>query len=173
MKQDQYSKIENRVNVNVFGCDYKQQFPIHLSNESNEDVLNLLLITEGNKQHSVYIKDFNRFMFHQNKTSNRRHFCMHCLRCLVSERILESHKEVFVVANVKQAIKMPPAGSTLNYDDFHKQLDVPFVIYADFEAITEKVSGCAKSDGESNACAYQKHTNCGYGYKMVHRGVPE
>ena len=41
--------------------------------------------------------------------------------------------------NGKQAITMPEAGSILKYENFHKQLDVPFVIYADFEAITEKV----------------------------------
>lgn len=66
---------------------------------------------------------------------------MHCLQCFSSERVLENYKEVCVVVNGKQAIKMPPADSVLEYKNFHKQLDVPFVIYADFEAITEKVEG--------------------------------
>ena len=37
-------------------------------------------------------------------------------------------------------------------------MQVPFVIYADFEAITEKIQGC-------NKC--QKHTSCSFGYKVV------
>ena len=44
---------------------------------------------------------------------------------------------------------------------------MPFVIYADFEAITEKVSGCQPSNEKSYTEAYQKHTDCGYGYKVV------
>ena len=49
----------------------------------------------------------------------------------------------------------------------HKQLPVPFVIYADFEALTEKVSGCKPNTEKSFTQAYQKHTDCGYGYKVV------
>ena len=41
-------------------------------------------------------------------------------------------------------------------------LPAPFVIYADFEAITEKVS-----QKKSHTEQYQKHTACGYGYKVV------
>ena len=164
-----YSKIENQnaININVFGYEDKQIYPIHISKRNNKDVLDLLLITENKKRHYVYIKDFNRFMYNQTKHRGRKHFCMHCLQCFSSDRVLESHKEVCVVVNGKQAIKMPEEGSTLKYENFQKQLDVPFVIYADFEAITEKVSGCTQDDGKSYTEKYQKHTDCGYGYKVV------
>ncbi|XP_068736571.1 uncharacterized protein [Montipora capricornis] len=55
----------------------------------------------------------------------------------------------------------------LKFNNFHKQLPVPFVIYADFEAITEKISGCQPNDDKSYTEAYQRHTDCGYGYKVV------
>ena len=55
----------------------------------------------------------------------------------------------------------------LKFDNFHKRLPVPFVIYADFEAITEKIHGCQPNNNESYTEAYQKHTDCGYGYKVV------
>ena len=57
--------------------------------------------------------------------------------------------------------------NTLKFNNFHKQQPVPFVIYADFEAITEKISGCQPNNDESYTEAYQKHTDCGYGYKIV------
>ena len=44
---------------------------------------------------------------------------------------------------------------------------MPFVIYADFEAITEKITGCQQKEEKSFTEAYQKHTDCGYGYKVV------
>ena len=44
---------------------------------------------------------------------------------------------------------------------------VPFGICADLEANTEKISGCQPSDKKSYTEKYQKHTACGYGYKVV------
>ena len=62
----------------------------------------------------------------------------------------------------------------LKFNNFHKQLPVPFVIYADFEAITKKVLGCKQSDEmekekekRSYTEAYQTHEDCGYGYKVL------
>ena len=37
---------------------------------------------------------------------------------------------------------MPKEGSMVQFQNYHKQIPVPFVIYDDFEAITEKVTGC-------------------------------
>ena len=63
---------------------------------------------------------------------------------------------------------MPEKGKNiLKFNNFHKQQKVPFVIYADFEAITEKISGCEPNNDKSYAEAYQKHIDCGYGYKVV------
>ena len=42
----------------------------------------------------------------------------------------------------------------------------PFVIYADFEVITEKLQSC-KPNNESFTEAYQNHKDCSYGYKVV------
>ena len=42
-----------------------------------------------------------------------------------------------------------------------------FLIYADFEAITEKVHKCVPDNYESYTEAYQKHIDCGHGYREV------
>ena len=70
---------------------------------------------------------------------------------------------------------MPKKGENiLKFNNFHKQLPVPFVIYADFEAITKKVQGCKQSkemekekENRSYTESYQTHKDCGYGYKVV------
>ena len=62
---------------------------------------------------------------------------------------------------------MPEKGSTIKFQNYHKQLQAPFVIYADFEAITEKVSGCTPNNNGSYTEAYQKHKYCSYAYKVV------
>ena len=58
---------------------------------------------------------------------------------------------------------MPSKDSKVKFTNFHKQLPIPFVIYADFEAITENIHGCKPSNDKSSTDAYQKHTDCGYG----------
>ena len=70
---------------------------------------------------------------------------------------------------------MPKKGENiLKFNNFHKQLPVPFVIYADFEVITKKVQGCKhdeemekEKDKRSYTEAYQTHEDCGYRYKVV------
>ena len=63
---------------------------------------------------------------------------------------------------------MPKEGeNVLKFNNFHKQQAVPFVIYADFEAITKKVQGCKPNDDKSYTEAYQTHEDCGYGHKVV------
>ena len=91
----QINKIEkqNSLNINVFGYEEKQPFPLYISNEKYEDCMNLLLITEETKTHNVLIKDFNKFMYNQTKHKERKHFCMYCLQCFSSEKVLNNHKE--------------------------------------------------------------------------------
>ena len=72
---------------------------------------------------------------------------MYCLQCFSSESIFVKHTNNCLTISGKQAINMPKNGENiLKFDNFHKQLPVPFVIYADFEAITKKVQGCKQSE---------------------------
>ena len=109
--------------------------------------MNLLLITKDEKKHYVLIKDFNVFMYNLAKHKERKHFCMYCLQCFSSERVLANHVNNCLTINGAQVINMPKQGENiLKLKNFHKQLPVPLVIYADFEAITKKVQGCEQSE---------------------------
>jgi len=64
---------------------------------------------------------------------------MYCLQCFSSENVLNNHKTNYVSINGAQAIKMPEKGDNiLEFNNHHKQMPQVFVIYADFEVITEK-----------------------------------
>ena len=60
--------------MNVFGYENKLIFPIfsNFSDQKFEDSMDLLLLTDNDKSHYLYIKDFNRFMFHKTKTKNKK-----------------------------------------------------------------------------------------------------
>ena len=165
----QINKIEkqNNISINLFGYEEKQKFPTYISKEKYQDHMELLLITEGENKHYVLIKDFNKFMFNQTKHEHRKYFCMYCLQCFSREDVLTEHKKNCISINGKQAINMPEKGDKVYFKNHHKQLPVPFIIYADFEALTEKIQGCQPNNEKSYTEAYQKHTDCGYGYKVV------
>ena len=177
VSQKQYNKIEkqNSIRISVFGYEKGQPFPIHISKEKFEDQMNLLLITKDEKKHYILIKDFNTFMYNQTKHKNKKHFCMHCLQCFSSESILIKHINNCLTINGAQTINMPKQGDNiLKFNNFHKQLPVPFVIYADFEAITKKIQGWKQNeemekekDKRSYIEVYQTHEDCGCGYKVI------
>ena len=64
---------------------------------------------------------------------------------------------------------MPKQGENLlKFNNFHKQLPVPFVICADLEAITKKVEERNEESKEgSYTKAYQTHEDCGCGYIII------
>ena len=171
------NKVEkqNSIRINVFGYEKEQPFPIHISKETFEDQMNLLLITKDEKKHYVLIKDFNTFMYNQSKHKEKKHFCMFCLQCFSFGSVSVKHANNCLTISGSQDINIPKQGDNIpKFNNFHKQLPVPFVIYADFEAITKKVQGCEQSeemkkdkDRRSYTEAYQTHEDCGYGYKIV------
>ena len=166
----QYNKIEkqNNININVFGYEEKQIYPIYISKEKFIDHMELLLITEGTKTHYVLIKDFNKLMYNQTKHKERKHFCMHCLQCFSSERVLNNHKGNCIQLNGTQAVKMPTKdNSILKFNNYHKQQPTPFVIYADIEALLQKVERGQPDSNESYTERFQRHVDCGSAYKVV------
>ena len=64
-----FSKIQtkNNICINVFCYENKPVFPIYHSNQKFENSMDLFLVTDENKSHYVYIKDFDRFMFPKKK----------------------------------------------------------------------------------------------------------
>ena len=58
----------NKININAFSYKDKIIYPVYLSDQSFNDLLDLLLINN----HYVYIKDFSRLMFNKTKSKNKK-----------------------------------------------------------------------------------------------------
>ena len=80
VREKDFSKIETRnyICINVFCYENRLTFPIYGSDQKFENSMGFLLVTDGDQSHYVYIKDFNRFMFHNTKNKNKKHFCKSC-----------------------------------------------------------------------------------------------
>ena len=55
--------------------------------------MDLLLVMDENKSHYVYIKGFDRFMFHKAKNKNKKYFCRSCLQFFSSKDLLTRKRE--------------------------------------------------------------------------------
>ena len=77
VQEKDFSKIEvkNNIYINVFGYENELVFPIYISDQKFEDSMDLLLLNDDNKSHYVYIKNFDRFIFHKAKNKNKKWFC--------------------------------------------------------------------------------------------------
>ena len=101
--------------------------------------MDLLFLIDDDKSHYVYIKDFNRFMFHKTKKKKKKQFCKNCLQCFSKENVLIKLKENCLSINGKQSVQLEEG--TIEFQNYFKQIPVPFKIYADFE--------CNLKDAES------------------------
>ena len=101
VQEKDFSKIEvqNNICVNVFGYENKLVFPVYISDQTFKSSIDLLLLIDDDKSNYVYIKDFDRFMFHKTKNKNKRYFCKSCLLCFSSKNVLKEHKEVCFSTN--------------------------------------------------------------------------
>ena len=104
--------------------------------------MDLLLITNENKYHFVYIKDFNRFICNKTKNKNKKYFCKCCLHCLSSGKCLIEHTENCLIINGKQSVKLK--SGSISFKIYFKQMPVPFKSYADFECILKGVKSSVK-----------------------------
>ena len=153
---------QNEIAINIFGYENKV-FKLRLSNARYKEVVNLLLIERDGKSHYVLIKDFNRLMFKINKSRNKKYFCMYCLQRFSSGELLAKHEEDCIVINGNQAIGMPPQGSFVEFKNYGRRLQVPFVIYADFESLLPSVD----KGGSERVRPYQEHIACGFSHKVA------
>ena len=156
---------QNNLAINVFGWD-KGVIVHHISKQPQEiPRINLLLIEKAGKFHYTWIKDLNRLLRDQSKHKERKHFCERCLHGYIREDLLEAHKPE--CRGIGQTAVRPEGKNKLAFQNHHKQLPAPFIIYADFEALTTKVEGPELDPTKSNTQRTQYHEACSYSYVVV------
>ena len=99
--------------------------------------MDLFLIINENKSHYVYINDFDRFMLNKTKIKDKKYFCKSCLQCFSSKNVLTEHKEVCLSINGAQSVRFEKG--TIEFQNYFKQIPVPFKFYADFECNLDSV----------------------------------
>ena len=154
--------------INVFIVEENEKkdkiTPRLICKDKSKTIINLLLITEGEKKHYIWIKNFSRLMStNVSKDGHKLFWCYNCLSHFTSQEILQNHQENGCYDNPCAKIVLPKPNSKDAFIEYNermmkKQLKVPFIIYADFEALLKAMISNNK---------YQEHIACSYGYNVV------
>ena len=157
---------QNLYSINVYGWDGKRVYPLRISkvHENGRQCINLLLLSNKESQHYCLINKMSALTANQiNKHKGKRFICRYCCSSFQSEESLQKHGEY--CSNHKAVkVKMPKKGTKLDFRNHQRRMRVPFVVYADFEALPEGISTCAPNGNESYTNQYQKHKPCGFCY---------
>ena len=169
----QIDKLERQnpnLAINMFGWE-KEQVIVHRISEKggNTPRINLMITKKGDNTHCSYVKRLTALLYDQSKNSNSKHFCECCLHGYSRKDLLERHKP-----ECKGLLKSPTRTEMLkegenkmSFTNYHKQMKAPYVIYADFECVLEKIDGCEPSLDASFTVKTEKHEPCGFSYIAV------
>ena len=118
-------------------------------------IVNLLLISDGEKNDYTIIKNMSRLLSSQvSDHKESKLFCLRCLNHFPNKEKLPKH-EKYCLNNDAIKIEMPEKGDFIAFKHHNHSIKVPFVIYADFEAFTEEISTCEPSEKKSFPKKYQ------------------
>ena len=144
----------------------KVVYPLRFSKSKSERIVNLLLISDGEKQHYCLIKSLSRLLSSQvSGHKESKSFCLNCLNHFPNEEKLKIHEE-YCLKNQAIKIEMPEEGSFISFIQHNRSMEVPFVVYADFEAFTEEISTCEPNQRSSFTQKYQRHQPSGFCIKL-------
>ena len=171
-----FEKLNPQISINVFGFE-GDVYPLRLSKSKSErsererseseQTINLLLISDGEKQHYCFIKSLSRLLSSQmSKHGHTNVFCLNCFKHFPNEEKLKIHEE-YCLKNQAIRIEMPEKGSFISFIHHNRSIKVPFVVYADFEAFTEEIPISEQNDKFSFTQKYQKHKPSGFCFKIV------
>ena len=113
--------------------------------------------------HYSLIKSFTRLVKSQITSSKNGSFyiCKKCFTHFTRYELLQKQIS-YCSSNETVSVRMPPRNAMLCFNNYHKQLPIPFVVYADFECFTKPMNTCSPNPKESYNYNYQKHEPSGF-----------
>ena len=127
----------------------------------------LLLITDGERWHYGLLNNDSRLLSKQHSNCESKIYrCWNCFNCFTTKDKLENHK-LYCLNDKACNIIMPKKGSSIKFKNYKNTNRHPFVIYADFECIVEKMDCCDGNPNESYTNKIQKHKPISYTYAVV------
>lgn len=145
------------ISINVFEIDPEDNCtitgPVHFCDKKKEHHINLIFIKniKEDTNHYCWIKSKSRLISSQiNQNRTKKHICDSCFAIFYSSEKLKIHEENHCLKVVCQFPK-----TSLKFDEYRKQIELPFIVVADSECILRPISSCSPNDDGS--CKFTLH----------------
>ena len=134
-----------------------------MAQRNPQETIDLFLYEEEGKYHYLLIRNFSRLFRSQitSRTNGKIYICKRCFTHFSKEELFQKHIE-YCSSNESIAVKMPTRNSKLSFNNYYKQLPIPFLVYADFECFTQPINNCSPNPEDSYTLDYQKHEPSGF-----------
>ena len=171
LKEDRdISKFEKQnpeISITVLGFNEKDKVHTlrcsnHVYNRKHNIIL--LLIEIDGVKHYCLVKNPSRLLSRQVSAHKEgTHFCFRCLNPFWSHKSLEKHWE-YCKNHEAVKINMPEKGTILKFKHHERSEKLPFIIYADMEALIKEMQNCDPNPLNSYTKKYQKHEPISFSY---------
>ena len=171
LKEDRdISKFEKQnpeISITVLGFNEKDKVHTlrcsnHVYNRKHNIIL--LLIERDGVKHYCLVKNPSRLLSRQVSAHKEgTHICFRCLNPFWSHKSLEKHWE-YCKNHEAVKINMPEKGTILKFKHHDRSEKLPFIIYADTEALVKEMQNCDPNPLYSYTKKYQKHEPSSFSY---------
>ena len=94
-------------------------------------------------------------------------YCLNCLHSFATEKKLDPYKKVCENKDFCKVIMPSEATKILEFNQYQKSDKAPFIIYADFECLIEKIDECKKSSENSFTTKVGQHFPSGFSMSTI------
>src|SRR6218665_1800992 len=145
------------INVLCPASDEDKHFvPLYASqHRRRKHVVNLMLLSEGDKRHYVLIRNLSRLLAARNSHVGKSYPCPYCLYCFSKEEGLENHIDDCGKHGLQNVQYPSPDNNVLTYSNRQNEMALPFSLYADFECFLDSSK---KTEGKF----YDTHVPSGF-----------
>ena len=163
---DRFETLNSDISIVVLGYNTeKGVYPLKVSKfTGRKHEIVLLLLRHEENSHYCLVNNISALLASQvNNHKGKRHFCLNCLCSFKCEKSLIEHKESCYTKECVKTI-MPEKGTILKFKNFNHSEKVPFIIYADLEALIKGMHVCNPDPQHSYTKKYQKHEAISFSY---------
>ena len=161
---DRFESLNPNISITVLGYDEKEKvYPLRVSEYTGCEH-DIMLLKDEENAHYCLVNNISALLTSQiNNHKGYRHFCLRCLSSFKCKKSLDDHKEYCYNNECVKTI-MPEEGTILRFKNFLHSERVPFIVYADTEALIKEIHNCDPNPQKSYTKKYQKHEPVSFSY---------
>ena len=163
---DRFESLNPNISISVLGYNQDERvYPLKVSNFTGcEHEITLMLLKDGENSHYCLVNNMSALIASQiNNHKGTRNICLNCFNSFKCKKSLDEHKEYCYNNECVKTI-MPEPNTFLKFKNFPHSEKVPFVVYADTEALIKEMHNCDPDPNKSYTKKYQKHEPVSFSY---------